>query len=586
MGVEALARTDDFAQLKLTFVDHMQWRYEVIRPVVLLQDTTPQQRAHETQTHPFTVRRLVRQFRERGMLGLLPGPLEVVGTRGAPRVPEAIRHEIHRLKALYNGFHYRELSRILFITCGYRVDHKTVKAIWQESALSLQGQLDLCDDHGDPDRYQARLQVIKLYDQGWEKLSISRFLRVSRPTVDTWLRRFEDDYLAGLVEKKRGPKYPRKVWLPLMVQIYHLQKAHPDAGEFRVWSLLARGDISVRTVGRIMALNRLVYEDIPHVPRKGVTGPPQPHPFKAGRPHEYWFIDGRIMDFTIDGVKWWSLLIFDGYSRTILAGAVAPEEGTWVALMVLYTACVRYGVPEHLVSDGGGAYTSNAFEAVCARLPIDHQTIASSQGESWKNLIETHFNIQRRLYDYRFSLANSSIEFERQHDAFIQTYNATAHYYGLLKEGFRPPIPLHVLGEAKGQVYAAAERHHKFIHYLFPRRTNKHGCVTLHHYHFHVEEGLPQQRVSVWVGGDTLRAACESVVLAEYRCRYDWQAQKVQDIRDPVFYQTRFASAQGELMPWNERQWLVVYRPGYARQKTMPTEPARPLSLCELVSAV
>ena len=31
-----------------------------------------------------------------------------------------------------------------------------------------------------------------------------------------------------------------------MVQVYHLQKAHPDAGEFRIWSLLARPDISVR----------------------------------------------------------------------------------------------------------------------------------------------------------------------------------------------------------------------------------------------------------------------------------------------------------------------------------------------------
>jgi hypothetical protein len=40
-----------------------------------------------------------------------------------------------------------------------------------------------------------------------------------------------------------------------MVQVYHLQKAHPDAGEFRIWSLLARPDLSVRTVGRIMALN-------------------------------------------------------------------------------------------------------------------------------------------------------------------------------------------------------------------------------------------------------------------------------------------------------------------------------------------
>jgi len=156
----------------------------------------------------------------------------------------------------------------------------------------------------------------------------------------------------------------------------------------------------------------------------------------------------------------------------------------------------------------------------------------------------------------------------------------------LLKEGFQPPIPLHVLGEAKGQVYPAAELHQKFIHDLFPRTTNKHGCVTLHHYHFHVEEGLPQQPVLVWIAGDTLRAACESVVLAEYRCRYDWRARKVQDIRDPVFYQMRFASAQGELMLWNERQWLVVYRPKRARQKSMLAGPARQLSLFELVNAV
>jgi hypothetical protein len=37
-----------------------------------------------------------------------------------------------------------------------------------------------------------------------------------------------------------------------------------------------------------MALNRLIYEDIPHVRRKGPKLPPQPHPFKARRPHEYW----------------------------------------------------------------------------------------------------------------------------------------------------------------------------------------------------------------------------------------------------------------------------------------------------------
>jgi hypothetical protein len=49
---------------------------------------------------------------------------------------------------------------------------------------------------------------------------------------------------------------------------------------------------------------------------------------KASQPHQYWFIDGRMMDFAFDGVRWWSILILAGYSRTILAGALAPSEAS------------------------------------------------------------------------------------------------------------------------------------------------------------------------------------------------------------------------------------------------------------------
>ena len=65
-----------------------------------------------------------------------------------------------------------------------------------------------------------------------------------------------------------------------MIEIYHLQKRHPDAGEFRIWSLLANDDISVRTVGRVMALNKHVYDDIPHVPATQAKKPPGPIPTK------------------------------------------------------------------------------------------------------------------------------------------------------------------------------------------------------------------------------------------------------------------------------------------------------------------
>ena len=113
-----------------------------------------------------------------------------------------------------------------------------------------------------------------------------------------------------------------------------------------------------------MALNRQVYTGYPR--DRGAETPkaaPQPHPFKASAAHEYWFIDGRMMDFALEGHRWWSLIILDGYSRTMLAGAVAPSEASWVALTVLYTACQRYGVPVHLISDSGGPSSPTPLKA-------------------------------------------------------------------------------------------------------------------------------------------------------------------------------------------------------------------------------
>jgi hypothetical protein len=74
-----------FDQLQLRFVDHIQWRYEVIRPLVLFEDRTATERAAETHTHPETVRKLARRFEHLGMLGLFPEHTEV--TRARPANP-------------------------------------------------------------------------------------------------------------------------------------------------------------------------------------------------------------------------------------------------------------------------------------------------------------------------------------------------------------------------------------------------------------------------------------------------------------------------------------------------------------------
>ena len=66
---------------------------------------------------------------------------------------------------------------------------------------------------------------------------------------------------------------------------------------------------------------------------------------------------------------------------------------------------------------------------------------------------------------------------------------------------------------------------------------------------------------------DQLRAVWDSVVLAEYHCRYDGHKRQVRDIRHGTFYATRFASPQGALIPLKAEESVVVYRPKTPRRQ-------------------
>jgi len=172
---------------------------------------------------------------------------------------------------------------------------------------------------------------------------------------------------------------------------------------------------------------------------------------------------------------------------------------------------------------------------------------------------------------------------EQQHQAFIPTYNTAAHQ-GLLKDRWATPIPVAVLGEAKGKMHPQDELARRFSHALFPRVTNRYGCVTLHSYHFYVEEGLAKTQVLLRVYGEQLRVVFENVVLAEYHCHDDWQDRKVKNIRQGVVYPTRFASPRGTLIPLTP----PGLRGGVSRQASQapgaPSLPCPAMLLFELMN--
>lgn len=134
-----------------------------------------------------------------------------------------------------------------------------------------------------------------------------------------------------------------------------------------------------------------------------------------------------------------------------------------------------------------------------------------TQGERSLNWRETHVHIQRRLSDDQFSLARTPGALDQRPQAFIQTYHTPAHQ-GLLTDPRLPPMPVEVLGTARGRTYAPEALAETFAHAFFPRPTNRDGCVTLHRHQFSVAEGLPKTPIFRWIDGEQWHAVCDTVV--------------------------------------------------------------------------
>jgi transposase InsO family protein len=192
-------------------------------------------------------------------------------------------------------------------------------------------------------------------------------------------------------------EHARTVDLKAMVAVRGLQ-VNPELGKFYAALAQLGIDLSPRTCGRILALHRAL--GAPH-PAASVPHEPQEMPFAAVRRHQYWSVDIRsVEDHRLGtGKPGYVIAILEHFSRALLASAIAPRQDLTAFLIVLRAAVEAHGVPEVLVSDGGGIFKAKQARAISAALGIEKREIA--QGQPWQNAIETNVNVMRRMADGR-----------------------------------------------------------------------------------------------------------------------------------------------------------------------------------------
>jgi hypothetical protein len=247
-------------------------------------------------------------------------------------------------------------------------------------------------------------------------------------------------------------------------------------------------------------------------------------------------------------------------------GAPHPlgEQDELAILQLLHAAFGDFGVPWGIVSDNASVFTAGAFMRVLEGLGIEPCPIES--GQPWENLIETQFNVQRRLADAKFIQAETFAEIEDLHAAFVQLFNTTRHWAHRDRTDDRL-TPVAVLAGRLGRSVTPEQLRGVFRHLQFSRVVNRHGNVSIQRFYIYAERGLSKRRVTLWFYEDRLHVEYKRTLLARYHYRLKRGSTQIGSISNPRLYRTQFVSPQLELLVLDDEQWTkIAQRPPYARR--------------------
>jgi transposase len=551
--------TENWPELQLKFDWPEQEMYELIRPVVLF-GRTPKQRSKESGVKVRTIQRKVKQFEEQGMAALLLDEPEIT-PKSARDLPEEIRRYIVELKAQHPPFRPNEISNICYVQFERQVSPHTVKKVLEQTPLpeaaTAVRRYPFFSQIEDP--AEQRLAVVHLHSEGWNIKTIGDYLQVTRRTIYLILQRWIDEGVKGLPDKSHARKDGvRKVDLKAINTVRELQE-NENLGEFRIHTALKQLGIhlSPRTCGRILERNRQLYfQDIPHSKKKDKKK--KEMPFKGERRHQYWSVDVRyIEEHLLGGGYIYVITILENYSRAVLASAISRSQDLKAYLMVLHAAVRTHGSPEMLVSDSGAIFLAKQAKEIYEALGIEKKQIAKRQ--PWQDLIETQFNVQRRMADYHFGKAKNWEEMLAEHDKWVTDFNFQDHWAHRERTDNRHS-PAAVLGWVRGELHENLDLDKVFHSLRFKCTINKIGYVRFRYWEIYGELGLAKKSAAVWLYKEMLTIEFNKQALSEYSVEYGADAKELKEVKPVQLFETGYKSPQLHLWSRDQVEWRLVLR--------------------------
>ena len=280
-----------------------------------------------------------------------------------------------------------------------------------------------------------RLQLIADWlSNDYTKSELSRIYEVSRPTVDKWLKRYEQRGAQGLEDLCRAPHtHSNETAEELRQMIVQTKLAHQTWGPKKVLDRLRcehpkRSWPADSTAGEILKRAGLVRS---RVKRRRV--PPYTEPFSdCAGPNHSWSADFKG-DFAMgNGRRCYPLTITDNFSRYLFL-CRALEHPTYQAVKPWFEWVFReYGLPQSMRTDNGVPFASMAVGGISQlskwwiKLGIKPERIRP--GKPAQN--GRHERMHRTLKQDVAPQANVRQQ-QRHYDPYLEEYNCQRSHEGL-----------------------------------------------------------------------------------------------------------------------------------------------------------
>jgi len=227
-------------------------------------------------------------------------------------------------------------------------------------------------------------------------------VNVSRHTLYSWKRRFEQQGPAGLMDAPRGSKKGSR--LPELTKrtILMLKQAHPDWGCQRISDMLLRGPAlpaSPTAVARV--LHEAGYE-MDAVPTR--SHKPPVRSFERAKPNQLWQTDLFTFMLKRQNRRVYLVAFMDDHSRFITGYGLHASQSGAMVIEVLRASLAACGVPAEILTDNGSQYITwrgksrftkelekRGIQQIVAR-PRRPQTLGKIErlwGSLWRECVQT-----------------------------------------------------------------------------------------------------------------------------------------------------------------------------------------------------